>query len=185
VTEIKDFPPLEEDIKSNNNNAQITQPITVVAHLLCKISALILYLCGIFLLQFVIVFILVVILVAVDFWITKNVTGRKLVGLRWWNEVKDDGSSEWIFESLQAETSLESMESKIFWISLVVFPVLWFTFLVVQIFSLGWNWAILCFMGFILSAANVTGYIKCARDAKKRVAELATTFVVNNAMSQF
>jgi len=24
---------------------------------------------------------------------------RILVGLRWWNEVKEDGSEEWIFES--------------------------------------------------------------------------------------
>ncbi len=29
----------------------------------------------------------------------QNVTGRLLVGLRWWNDVKDDGSNIWIFES--------------------------------------------------------------------------------------
>lgn len=28
---------------------------------------------------------------------TKNVTGRKLVGLRWWNEANDTGSA-WRFE---------------------------------------------------------------------------------------
>lgn len=32
---------------------------------------------------------------------TKNISGRLLVGLRWWNEVKPDGSNEWIFESLE------------------------------------------------------------------------------------
>lgn len=26
---------------------------------------------------------------AVDFWITKNVTGRLLVGLRWWEEIDE------------------------------------------------------------------------------------------------
>lgn len=30
---------------------------------------------------------------------TKNVSGRLLVGLRWWNEVTDDGGN-WRFESL-------------------------------------------------------------------------------------
>ena len=31
-------------------------------------------------------------------WQVKNVTGRKLVGLRWWNEANDSGSA-WRFES--------------------------------------------------------------------------------------
>ena len=26
-----------------------------------------------------------------DFWVTKNLSGRLLVGLRWWNEVKENG----------------------------------------------------------------------------------------------
>lgn len=29
----------------------------------------------------------------------QNVTGRLMVGLRWWNQVDDDGRSQWIFES--------------------------------------------------------------------------------------
>lgn len=40
------------------------------------------------------------ILAAADFWTVKNVTGRILVGLRWWSRIKDDGKEEWIFESL-------------------------------------------------------------------------------------
>ena len=31
---------------------------------------------------------------------TKNVAGRLLVGLRWWNEVTDEGSN-WRFETLE------------------------------------------------------------------------------------
>lgn len=29
----------------------------------------------------------------------QNVSGRLLVGLRWWNQVDEDGKSHWIFES--------------------------------------------------------------------------------------
>jgi hypothetical protein len=29
----------------------------------------------------------------------KNVSGRTLVGLRFWNQVDDDGESYWVFES--------------------------------------------------------------------------------------
>lgn len=34
-----------------------------------------------------------------DFWTVKNITGRLMVGLRWWNYVDDDGKSHWVFES--------------------------------------------------------------------------------------
>ena len=34
-----------------------------------------------------------------DFWNTKNVAGRTLVGLRYWNQVDEDGESYWVFES--------------------------------------------------------------------------------------
>lgn len=46
-----------------------------------------------------IAYLVVIILGSVDFWITKNISGRILVGLRWWNEVKEDGQEVWIFES--------------------------------------------------------------------------------------
>lgn len=46
-----------------------------------------------------IAYIVTIILGSVDFYITKNISGRLLVGLRWWNEVKDDGSEVWIYES--------------------------------------------------------------------------------------
>jgi hypothetical protein len=36
-------------------------------------------------------FILVTVLGAVDFWVVKNVTGRLLVGLRWWSDFDERG----------------------------------------------------------------------------------------------
>ena len=42
----------------------------------------------------------IILLGAADFWFTKNVTGRLLVGLRWWNQIKKETNQEvWIFES--------------------------------------------------------------------------------------
>ena len=46
-----------------------------------------------------VVYLIVILLGAFDFWITKNIAGRTLVGLRWWNEVKPNGEEVWIFES--------------------------------------------------------------------------------------
>jgi hypothetical protein len=44
-------------------------------------------------------YLIVIIIGCADFWMTKNISGRILVGLRWWNEVKEDGNEVWIFES--------------------------------------------------------------------------------------
>ena len=40
----------------------------------------------------------VVVLLALDFWTVRNVSGRVLVGLRFWNQVDEDGTSFWVFE---------------------------------------------------------------------------------------
>lgn len=53
--------------------------------------------------SFVIIFVLTVLLAALDFWVVKNVSGRILVGLRWWNEIDDNGESVWRFECLDQE----------------------------------------------------------------------------------
>jgi hypothetical protein len=46
-----------------------------------------------------ITYLVVILIGSADFWMTKNISGRILVGLRWWNEVKEDGTEVWIFES--------------------------------------------------------------------------------------
>jgi len=43
--------------------------------------------------------VLVVVLLSLDFWTVRNVSGRVLVGLRFWNQVDEDGTSFWVFES--------------------------------------------------------------------------------------
>lgn len=67
---------------------------------LFRISAILVYiLCGFFTSNYVLSTVLVVVLLAADFWNTRNVAGRTLVGLRFWNQVDDDGESYWVFES--------------------------------------------------------------------------------------
>jgi hypothetical protein len=66
--------------------------VAVVFHFLFKVSAVLWYLFSGLLLQgFVLTFVVQVLLLAFDFWTVKNVTGRLLVGLRWWQELKPDG----------------------------------------------------------------------------------------------
>nr|CAB3464021.1 unnamed protein product [Digitaria exilis] len=91
-------------------------PITCFFHVLFKAAALAFYiLFSLFVKSFVIIFVITVLLAALDFWVVKNVSGRILVGLRWWNEIDDEGNSVWKFECLDGE-SLARMNKKDSWL---------------------------------------------------------------------
>ncbi len=72
-------------------------------------------------------FILTVLLLATDFYYTKNIAGRRLVGLRWWNEVDTAvGDSRWIFESADPETrTINATDKRFFWLAMYAQPALW------------------------------------------------------------
>ena len=75
--------------------------MSALFHLLFKVSAIVVYVIFTSLISghFIEFFLTIILLLAVDFWTVKNVTGRRLVGLRWWNKVEEDGTSNWVFES--------------------------------------------------------------------------------------
>lgn len=67
-------------------------PKTCFFHVLFKAAGLAMYiLSALFFDSFVIIFVVMVLLAALDFWVVKNVSGRILVGLRWWNEINEAG----------------------------------------------------------------------------------------------
>ena len=76
-------------------------PFALFFHLLFRVSAIVVYVVTKFVYndEYMEVFIVIILLLAMDFWVVKNVTGRLVVGLRWWNKVEEDGSSTWLFES--------------------------------------------------------------------------------------
>ncbi|KAL5017826.1 hypothetical protein ScPMuIL_003548 [Solemya velum] len=87
----------EDELDSRH---RFKHPLAVLFHLVFRVFALVAYLfCGWFSSSFITNFVLVVIFLSMDFWTVKNITGRLLVGLRWWNHVDDDGKSHWIYES--------------------------------------------------------------------------------------
>jgi hypothetical protein len=89
-----------EQVDFTNFLQHAHHPGIVFFTLLFKVCAIIGFLfLNLFLNNEALVFIIVVICSAFDFWFVKNVSGRILVGLRWWNEVKEDGTEVWIFES--------------------------------------------------------------------------------------
>jgi len=163
-------------------------PFSVIFHLLFRVLAVACYLFAQYVFTssgFVTAFIVTVLFLAFDFWTVKNVTGRLLVGLRWWNEVKPDGTNVWLFESLENKAAINPTEQKIFWAALFVTPIAWGVFLVVSIIKLNFNWAVLDGLALALNIANIIGYVKCARDARKKVKQSAVSFLTRTAMDSF
>ena len=122
--------------------------------------------CNIFSSNYVIVFVLSVLFLAFDFWTVKNVSGRLLVGLRWWNDVKDDGTNEWIFESRQDMGTVNAFDSRVFWYPLYIAPIIWVLLGFISILSP--QWLLIVAVAIALNTANVIGYTKCQQDAQKR-----------------
>ncbi|EQC27098.1 hypothetical protein SDRG_15106 [Saprolegnia diclina VS20] len=149
---------------------QAKHPVAAVFHVLFKALALLAYLFGgIFSNSFVFVFVICILLLAFDFWTVKNVSGRLLVGLRWWNRVNEDGTSEWIFESHEDMTELDPLDAKVFWTGLYGAPGVWVLFLLIAVLKFNLEWALIAIVALMLSAANIVGYTKCSKDAKNKM----------------
>ncbi len=80
----------------------------------------------------------------------QNVTGRLLVGLRWWNEVREDGGNDWKFESPEdlppdQRPVVAAQDSRMFWITMWITPLIWSLILISNILSpLKYASALLC-----------------------------------------
>lgn len=65
--------------------------------------------------------------------------GLLQVGLRWWSNVREDGTTEWVFESLEDMSEISSADYKLFWIGLYGTPLLWFGLLMLSLIRLKFN----------------------------------------------
>ncbi|KAF2281171.1 DUF846-domain-containing protein [Westerdykella ornata] len=121
-----------------------SHPITLLTFLFFRVSSLLTYLFGLqlFTKNFVLIFIITILLLATDFYYLKNIAGRRLVGLRWWNEVDPaTGDSKWVFESAsEGERTQNATDKRFFWIALYAQPVLWVALAIVALVGLEFIW---------------------------------------------
>ncbi|KAJ4486355.1 Golgi apparatus membrane protein TVP23 [Lentinula aciculospora] len=151
---------------------QSAHPMALFFLYFFRISAITVYVISGFLTDnYVLSTVMVVVLLAMDFWNCRNVSGRTLVGLRFWNQVDDDGESYWVFESRDPTRPANPIDSKMFWIALYVFPALWASLLVVSILKLGLAFIPIVILALVFNVANAVGFTYADRDAKQRWAD--------------
>ncbi|XP_010019214.1 PREDICTED: Golgi apparatus membrane protein TVP23 homolog A-like, partial [Nestor notabilis] len=156
-------------------------PLATFFHLFFRVSAIVTYLlCDWFSNSFVACFVTILLLLSFDFWSVKNVTGRLLVGLRWWNQIDEDGKSHWVFEAKRVPTVAASTEAeaRIFWLGLIICPVIWTMFFFSTLFSLKLKWLALVIAGISLQTANLYGYIHCKLGGQKSISRVTSRFFV-------
>ncbi|XP_045894022.1 Golgi apparatus membrane protein TVP23 homolog A-like isoform X2 [Micropterus dolomieu] len=159
-------------------SAVIRHPLASFFHLFFRVVAIITYLlCDWISENFASCFVLIITLLSFDFWSVKNVTGRLLVGLRWWNQVDEDGKSLWVFEAkktCRGNNIGTEAEARIFWLGLIICPLIWTFFFFTSLFSLKIKWLVrhvtcvhalhiesLVVASISLQVANLYGYLRC------------------------
>lgn len=122
-------------------------------------------------------------LLAFDFWTVKNVSGRLLVGLRWWSYVKEDGSNEWIYESLEDMAEIATFDANMFWGALYVTPLAWSLLLVVGVLRLKFEYIPIVVIAIGLNMTNIYGYMQCSSSAKDKMRKFVEHGIKQTAMS--
>uniref|UniRef100_A0A8C3B4A1 Golgi apparatus membrane protein TVP23 homolog n=1 Tax=Cyclopterus lumpus TaxID=8103 RepID=A0A8C3B4A1_CYCLU len=135
-----------DDDTNGHHHGTNGHPLASFFHLFFRVVAIVAYLlCDWISENFASCFVVIITLLSFDFWSVKNVTGRLLVGLRWWNQIDEDGKSLWVFEAKKASLGNNigtEAEARIFWLGLIICPLIWTFFFFTSLFSLKIKWLV-------------------------------------------
>ncbi|KAJ7460564.1 Golgi apparatus membrane protein TVP23 [Mycena latifolia] len=148
---------------------QSAHPLALFFLFFFRTAAIAVYLLsGFFTDNYVLSAVCVVVLLAMDFWNCRNVAGRTLVGLRFWNQVDEDGESFWVFESREPSRPANAIDSRMFWIAVYVFPLLWVALFIVSLLRFKLNFMPIVALALVFNVTNAVGFTYADRDAKQR-----------------
>ena len=160
--------PIPEHLRENttapkvptHNIMRALHPIACLFHVIFKVVAVFGYpaitrymFLGLFTKSNVTIFVTVLLSSCLDFWVTKNVTGRYLIGLRWWSasdissdedlddeDNEDKEQADWYFESFPYDVSNSIVDVNIFWFSQCATTGFWSVFLILKTLGLSMFW---------------------------------------------
>ncbi|TDZ22312.1 Golgi apparatus membrane protein TVP23 [Colletotrichum sidae] len=141
-----------------------SHPITLLTFLAFRISSVLVYFLGLWIIKsMIMIFIITILLLAADFYYLKNIAGRRLVGLRWWNEVDPQtGDSQWVFESSEPGTkTVNPTDSRFFWLALYVQPGFWVLLAIFALVRLQFLWLPLVVIALVLTIMNAMAFSRC------------------------
>lgn len=125
-----------------------------------------------------------IILGAIDFWFMKNISGRILVGLRWWNQINEKGEEVWKFES-KNEKNMNKADTWTFWTSLYIFTGFWVLCFIWDFIKGKWIWATVCLVVFALTGTNLYAYIRCSKFQEQNIKSFGVNLAKNIGRQAF
>lgn len=147
--------------------SESSHPVALLSFLILRLSPIAIYLFGsLFSSNYILLFITVILLLAADFWNVKNISGRLLVGLRWWNESNELGQSIWVFENADPNRYINPVDSKVFWALMYIVPAVWTFLAILALLKLELLSLILVIVSISLSLTNTMAYTKCDKFGK-------------------
>lgn len=154
---------------------QAAHPIVCLIHVGLKVASILCYLfMKLITSSSINTFITVLLLNSVDFWFVKNVAGRYLVGLRWWNGDDDSEEEGWVWEHDNHKMKRSEADSKIFWTALIANTVFWLVLGIVKFIGFSLFWGMLVVISFFMSFTNLYAYYMCNQEYKAFVDKMVS-----------
>ena len=115
-----------EEVTITNFYKKSSYPLIALITVILKLSSIISYfILSLFISNEALIMIIIILLGSADFWMTKNISGRILVGLRWYNLLKIETNQEiWRFEG-KNEIKEANADRVTFWTSLYLYNLIW------------------------------------------------------------
>jgi len=101
-----------------------------------------------------------------------------MVGLRWWNDVAEDGTSTWRYESIDDPTQVSRADHVIFWYSMYLAGVTWAVLGFFALLKFSFDSLLVCGVALVLVWSNVYGFWNCSSEKARVQAS------VQNAITQ-
>lgn len=119
------------------------------------------------------IFFVVGLLNGIDFWYTKNISGRFLAGLIWGSQVDETGKEKWYFEKEASEPNESKQGSKIIlWICLGLSAICWGFYMIWAFLDRNEITVYICLIGFVLACTNLGAFAYCEVEVKKHIQPL-------------
>ncbi len=170
---------------NNNNNQQLNllnyykksnHPTISIMTSCLKLFPLITYIIfGIFMSNDGLLILFTLLLASCDFWFTKNIAGRILVGLRWWVEIKNN-EEIWRYES--SNEIKEGADKGIFWSCIYLNSIIWGIFFIFDLITFKFVWGGLTLIMFCLANVNTYEFFKCSKSQQKNLMELTKKYFI-------
>ncbi|EAS00938.4 FAM18-like protein (macronuclear) [Tetrahymena thermophila SB210] len=164
----------EQALMKRLDFSKSNHPTACFFHLLFKALALICHLILSIFMDTLKVHYFIIIFSSLDFWVVKNITGRLLIGLRWWSEQQSDNTTKWVFECKINQNEINSFNFNVFWSLQIIAVLSWATLLVINVIGFDIGDSAVCAFSLFTTFWNAYYFYKCNTKQKQGLKKLAS-----------